>query len=264
MQQTIKLLGLIGYPLEHSYSERFFNERFARLGYDFVEYRNFPLEQIEDLPQLLELFPEICGFNVTSPYKQSVMKYLTWFSEEASEVNAVNTVIVKREGESYGLYGYNTDIYGFEQSFLPELEPHHKKALILGTGGAAQAVAYVLRRNGLEYSFVSRGNFEGSNTFSYGDLDSKIMQEHQIIINATPIGMYPQVNLYPPLPYEYLGEGHLLFDLIYNPAETKFLALGKSQGAKTVNGLLMLEKQAEKAWEIFEQDNCFIPPVQDE
>ncbi len=256
--QHIKLLGLIGFPLEHSFSERWFNERFARLGIKNVEYRNFPLEEIEDLHELLELFPEICGFNVTSPYKRQIIRFLDEISDEARQVDAVNTVVVLRQeaGKTF-LKGYNTDIYGFEQSILPLLEPHHDRALILGTGGAAQAVAFVLKKLGIEYGFVSRSKRLSHPAYTYGELNRQIIESHPVIINATPLGMFPKVNFYPPIPYEYVGPKHLLYDLIYNPAKTKFLEFGEKQGAKTSNGLQMLYKQADKAWEIFRRYGCF-------
>lgn len=259
MQSSFKLLGLIGYPLEHSFSERYFNQRISQLGYDFVEYRNFPLEEIEDLQELLSLFPEICGFNVTSPYKQQVIRYLTEISEDAQKIGAVNTVIVQRQDEQIQLKGFNTDVDGFRAAIEPLLEPHHKSALILGTGGAAQAVAYVLRQLGIKFSFVSRSKRLEHPTYIYNELTRDIVQQNLIVINTTPLGMYPKVHFYPPFPYQYLTDKHLLFDLIYNPAETKFLEFGRLHGAKVSNGLQMLYKQADKAWEIFEQYGCFRP-----
>ena len=257
MKITTKLIGLIGYPLEHSFSERYFNERFARLGYDYIEYRNFPLEDIEELPELLDLFPEICGLNVTSPHKRSVLKFLDEIDAEAREVGSVNTITVRRNDGGIWLKGYNTDIIGFEKSFVPQLEPHHTAALILGTGGAARAVAYVLKKLGLDYRFVSR-KFQQEDALLYSELDRSIFEYYKIIINATPLGMYPKVNLYPPIPYDYLGEAHLLFDLVYNPELTKFLEYGKARGAKISNGLEMLYKQADAAWEIFGRCGCVV------
>ncbi len=258
MKFPVKLLGLIGYPLEHSFSERYFNEKFSSLGYDFIEYRNFPLEDIEELPDLLDLFPEICGFNVTIPHKRSVMKFLDGIDEVAEQVGAVNTVVVKRDGEEIRLLGYNTDVIGFEQSLVPLLDPHHRRALILGTGGAAQAVAYVLERLGIDYAFVSRRSNARMRTFLYSELNGDILSDYQIIINTTPLGMYPHTHLYPAIPYEDLGQQHLLYDLIYNPAETEFLRRGRVQGAKISNGLEMLYKQADAAWEIFHRAGCFM------
>lgn len=255
MKVTTKLIGLIGFPLEHSFSERYFNERFARLGYDFIEYRNFPLEDIEELPELLELIPEICGLNVTSPHKRSVLKFLNEIDSEAQEVGSVNTITIRREDDGLWLKGYNTDIVGFEKSFVSLLEPHHTAALILGTGGAARAVAFVLRKLGIEYRFVSR-SFKQEDAMLYSELDRDVFEYFSIIINATPLGMFPKVSLYPPIPYEHITHKHLLFDLIYNPELTKFLEFGKEKGAKISNGLKMLYEQADAAWEIFSRCGC--------
>ncbi len=255
MKVTTKLIGLIGFPLEHSFSERYFNERFARLGYDFIEYRNFPLEDIEELPELLELIPEICGLNVTSPHKRSVLKFLNEVESEAEQVGSVNTITIRRGDDGLWLKGYNTDIVGFEKSFVPLLEPHHTAALILGTGGAARAVAFVLRKLGIEYRFVSR-HFKPEDALLYSDLDMEVIKQFSIIINATPLGMYPKVGLYPPIPYKYITQKHLLFDLVYNPELTKFLEFGKERGAKISNGLQMLYEQADAAWEIFSRCGC--------
>ncbi len=256
MKVTTKLLGLIGFPLEHSLSERYFNERIAREGYDFIEYRNFPLESIEELPELLELFPEICGLNVTSPYKRSVMKFLGDIDSQAQEVGSVNTITIGRQEEELILKGYNTDIVGFEKSFVPLLEPHHTAALILGTGGAARAVAYVLQKLGIEYRFVSRRFEQDKDAILYSNLDEQTIGNFKIIINATPLGMFPQVNLYPPIPYDYITSEHLLFDLIYNPKQTKFMEFGQDRGAKVSNGLEMLYGQADAAWDIFRDWGC--------
>ncbi len=258
MKFPVKLLGLIGYPLEHSFSVRYFNEKFSSLGYDFIEYRNFPLEDIEDLPELLDMVPELCGFNVTIPHKRSVIKFLDGIDEEAKQVGAVNTVVVKRDEDKVQLFGYNTDVIGFEQSLVPLLEPHHRRALILGTGGAAQAVAYVLEKLGIDYAFVSRRLNDQHKTYLYSELDEGIISAYPVIINTTPLGMYPQIHLYPPIPYDAIGGGHLLYDLIYNPAETEFLRRGRVQGAKISNGLEMLYKQADTAWEIFQGAGCFM------
>ena len=257
MKLITKLLGLIGYPLEHSFSERYFNERFSILGYDFIEYRNFPLEDIDEVVYLLKLVPEICGLNVTSPHKMGIMKFLSAVEPEAEKVGSVNTVIVERSVNRIYLTGYNTDIVGFEKSIVPLLEPHHIKALILGTGGAARAVAYVFEKLGIEYCFVSRRFKQEGRSLLYSDLKKEIFEHYHIIINSTSLGMYPYDSFYPPIPYEYLSSNHLLFDLVYNPQETNFLRFGKSKGAKVKNGIDMLYIQANAAWEIFKQFGCF-------
>ena len=255
MKVTTKLIGLIGYPLEHSLSERYFNEKFSRLGYDFIEYRNFPLEDIEELPELLDLFPEICGLNVTSPHKRSVIKFLNEIDPVAKQVGSVNTIMIRRGQDTLWLKGYNTDVNGFEKSFVPLLEPHHRAALILGTGGAARAVAYVLGKLGIEYRYVSR-SFKQEDAVLYSELDKVIMERYKIIINATPLGMYPDINLYPPIPYDLITGDHLLYDLIYNPPVTRFLEFGQNKGAKVSNGLMMLYEQADASWEIFRHCGC--------
>ncbi len=259
IKRITKVIGLIGFPLEHSFSERYFNERFSAQGYDFIEYRNFPLEEIEELEELLDLVPEICAFNVTSPYKQMVIRYLDDISAEARQINAVNTVIIDRSEGKRRLIGFNTDIYGFEASIKPLLEPYHTDALILGTGGAAQAVAYALNKLGVNYSFVSRSKRLEHPTYIYSELTQEIVKSNLVIINSTPLGMFPYITLYPPFPYQYLTERHLLFDLIYNPRRTKFLEFGQEHNAKIANGLQMLYLQAAKSWEIFEEYGCFNP-----
>lgn len=242
----MRRFGLIGEHLPHSFSGRYFAAKFEREGIAGCDYSLYELPTIEHLEQLLASEPPIEGFNVTIPYKQQVMKYLTKLSPEAEAIGAVNCV--KREGED--LVGYNTDIIGFRDSLLTLLggvRPTH--ALILGTGGAALAVEYILKELGIGYSVVSRSAAEGRIT--YADLTQEVVSESRLIVNATPLGTFPNVDSAPDIPYEYITASHFLYDLVYNPPLTKFLASGRSQGAAICNGEAMLVAQAEAAWSIW-------------
>lgn len=242
----MKHFGLIGYPLSSSFSERFFNEKFQKEGIDAV-YGLYPIETIDDFQQLIA-DTEFFGMNVTIPYKQKIIPFLSSLDETASEIGAVNVIKFDRKGETCTLKGYNTDAIGFENSLLPLLQPHHTNALILGTGGASKAVAYILKKNQIHFHFVSRTPSEGQ--YTYADITPEVLAENTIIINTTPLGMYP-VDACPSIPYESLTSRHLLYDLIYNPAQTLFLEKGKAKGAVVKNGLEMLHGQAVAAWEIW-------------
>lgn len=244
----MKTYGLIGYPLGHSFSQKYFTEKFQKENID-AEYRMFPLEKIEDIEQLLQSTPTLVGFNVTIPYKQQIMRYLDDLDDEAREVGAVNVVKVSNIDGKMLLKGYNSDIYGFYTSIKPFLKPHHKKALILGTGGASKAVCAMLSKLGIEYKFVSRT--AKPEMLTYEQIDQKILNEFTVIVNASPVGMHPNIDDCPALPYELLNERHLVYDLVYNPLKTKFLTLAEQQGADIKNGLEMLHLQAEEAWEIW-------------
>jgi len=231
------LYGIIGYPLSHSFSPGYFNSLFAGEGID-AGYQAFPIAAIAEYPSLVVANPDLRGLNVTVPYKEAVIPYLDKVDDAAREIGAVNCV--KFDGRH--TTGYNTDVIGFEDSLQPLLGPQHTHALLLGTGGAAKAVIYVLKKLGISYAEVSRSSALGHLT--YRDLTPDIMKRHKLIINTTPSGMYPNVQSCPQLPYEALTKDHLLYDLIYNPAETLFLAKGKEQGAATKNGMEMLIMQA--------------------
>lgn len=239
----MKLYGLIGFPLEHSFSKKYFSQKFLAEEIKTL-YENFPLKEIKEFPNLLST-QNLSGLNVTIPYKQEVIPFLDKLSQEAAEIGAVNTIQVK-DGL---LIGNNTDCHGFEQSLLPFLKPHHTKALVLGTGGASKAVVYVLNKLGIEWKYVSRNQVE--NGLTYDTLNSAIIKEHLLIINTSPLGMYPHMETCPNIDYSAIGKDHLLYDLVYNPEETLFLKKGKEQGATIKNGLEMLYLQAEKAWEIW-------------
>ena len=245
----MKKYGLIGFPLGHSFSRNYFNNKFADEKID-AEYVNFEIPSIQDLRRVIEENPNIYGLNVTIPYKQQVIPYLNELDADAEEIGAVNVIKFIREArQKLKLVGYNSDVVGFMGSIKPLLKPHHRKALILGTGGASKAIVYGLRKLGISSVFVSRTKKEGMLT--YDELTPEIMQEFTVIINCTPVGMFPHTDTCPALPYECLTEKHLLFDLIYNPEETLFMKKGAAQGAITKNGLEMLLLQAIGAWSIW-------------
>jgi shikimate dehydrogenase len=248
----MKQLGLIGKKVSHSFSKSYFEDKFRKLGINDHSYSLFPLEDISQFPALLEQNPNLVGINVTIPYKEQVIPYLTGLDITAKETGAVNCIKIISPTERIG---YNTDAFGFQQSIKPFLEPQHDKALILGTGGAARAVYFVLWSIGVECWFVSRNNQQGKeNVFTYDQMSNEIMRHFKLIINTTPIGMYPDIHSCPPIPFQTVGSQHLLYDLIYNPEETEFIKKAKQQGAVAVNGLSMLYHQADKAWEIWTGD----------
>ena len=241
----MRRFGLIGKPLSHSFSKNYFTQKFAREHINNCRYDLFELTTIEDLPALLLSYPDLEGLNVTIPYKQEVIPYLDEATEVVKEIGACNCI--KISGGK--LKGFNTDVVGFKRSLETHLLPGHDKALILGTGGAARAVQYALKELGIEYRLVSRRKTgEG---LGYEDVGEDILKKYRLIINTTPLGMYPNLDEAPPIPYQYLSPAHLLFDLIYNPAKTKFLQNGEAQGARIANGHEMLILQAEESWRIW-------------
>lgn len=240
--------GLIGYPLGHSFSIGYFNEKFHNEGIN-AKYENFELASIDDLPEVIDSNPELKGLNVTIPYKEKVLNYLTSISPEARAIGAVNVIKVIHKGNDVELKGYNSDVIGFTQSIEPLLERYHKKALILGTGGASKAVDYGLKSLGLETVKVSR--YERPDTTQYDKITPEVIQEYNVIVNCTPLGMYPKTSSCPDLPYEAMDSHTLLYDLIYNPDETMFMKKGKAQGATVKNGLEMLLLQAFASWEFW-------------
>ena len=245
----MKKYGLIGFPLGHSFSRNYFNNKFADEKID-AEYVNFEIPSIQDFRRVIEENPNIYGLNVTIPYKQQVIPYLDELDADAEEIGAVNVIkFIREAGQKLKLVGYNSDVVGFMGSIKPLLKSHHRKALILGTGGASKAIVYGLRKLGISSVFVSRTKKEGMLT--YDELTPEIMQEFTVIINCTPVGMFPHTDACPALPYECLTGKHLLFDLIYNPEETLFMKKGAAQGAITKNGLEMLLLQAIGAWSIW-------------
>ena len=240
--------GLIGYPLGHSFSIEYHNQRFADEGIN-AKYINFEIASIDQLPEVINSNPELKGLNVTIPYKEKVLEFLDYISPEARSIGAVNVIRVIHDGSNVVLKGYNSDVIGFTQSIEPMLESHHKKALVLGTGGASKAVAYGLKSLGVEPIFVSR--YERPNTIQYANITPEVVKEYNVIVNCTPLGMFPKINTCPELPYEALDENNILYDLIYNPDETLFLKKGAKQGAAVKNGLEMLLLQAFASWEFW-------------
>lgn len=240
--------GLIGYPLGHSFSVSYFNQKFEDEHLDAM-YENFEIDSIDLLPEIIARNPELRGLNVTIPYKEKVIAYLDKISPEARAIGAVNVVKITNKNDEVTLTGYNSDVIGFTLSIEPMLERYHKKALILGTGGASKAIDYGLRSLGLETLFVSRS--EKHNTIQYKDITPELIQEYNVIVNCTPCGMYPHTDECPDLPYEAMTNHNILYDLIYNPDETLFMKKGKAQGADVKNGLEMLLLQAFKSWEFW-------------
>ena len=244
------LYGLIGYPLKHSFSRAFFNEKFEAEGID-AEYRNFEIPRIDDFMEVITSNPNLRGLNVTIPYKEKVIPYLDELDPSAASIKAVNVIRITRGKGKIHLTGYNSDVIGFTESISPLLRPHHRKALILGTGGASKAVDHGLQSLGLETLFVSRT--EGKkHSITYDKITEELLAEYRVIVNTTPIGMYPIEDVCPDLPYEHLGKEHLLYDLIYNPEHTLFMKKGAERGATVKNGLEMLLLQAYAAWDMWQ------------
>lgn len=241
----MKRFGLIGYPLGHSFSKKYFTEKFEREQLHDHAYELFPLQSIHELPGLVSSHPDLIGLNVTIPYKQAVLPYLD-ATRLPPDLPASNCIKI----EDGKLTGFNTDVIGFEKTFVPHLKPHHTRALVLGNGGATAAVLHVLNKFGIEYNVVSRKLHRGS-TLTYDGLSSELIAEHTVIINTTPLGTFPEVDRCPDIPYESITSRHYLYDLIYNPAKTLFLLQGEKRGARIVNGYDMLEIQAEESWKIW-------------
>lgn len=242
-----KLFGLLGRNISYSFSRGYFSEKFELLQLKNHKYINLDIASIDEFSRVLQENKDVlCGLNVTIPYKQEVIKHLDKIHPKAKKIGAVNTIRITKKGN---LKGYNTDEYGFRKSLKPLLKRYHKKALILGTGGASKAIAHALKKLKIDYKYVSRS--PKSNQILYKNIDKELLKEYTIIINCTPIGTYPNVNECPAIPYQFINEKHLLYDLIYNPKETSFLHSGKIQGAIIKNGQEMLELQAEKAWKIW-------------
>ncbi len=240
--------GLIGYPLGHSFSIGYFNEKFQNENIDAV-YENFEIASIEDLEEVLATNPQLRGLNVTIPYKEKVMSYLDHITPEARAIGAVNVIQVQHKGSKVILKGFNSDVIGFTRSIEPMLERFHKKALVLGTGGAAKAIHFALTALGLEVVYVSR--YERPGTIQYETITPDVVREYNVIVNCTPLGMFPNVSECPPLPYAAMDSHNLLYDLIYNPDETLFMQKGAAQGATVKNGLEMLLLQAFASWEFW-------------
>lgn len=245
--KAMQLYGLIGYPLTHSFSKKYFEEKFEKEGLTNCKFENFSIQSIDELNSLLvEHHSSLKGIAVTIPYKQQVLKFLDSLAYIPAEINACNCIKIVSDK----LIGYNTDWIGFEKSFVPLLKADHKKALVLGNGGAAVAVCFVLKKLGIDYKIVSRSK-NGHSSFDYNDLTGDIVKEHTVIINTTPLGTFPAINEFPLIPYSGITREHYLFDLVYNPEKTMFLKKGDEQGATIKNGADMLVIQAEENWKIW-------------
>lgn len=234
----MRKFGLIGFPLSHSFSETYFREKFSKENIKDCQYKNLPIREIEKIKNLVEN-EKLTGFNVTTPHKESIIEYLDSLSKDAEEIGAVNTVYIKNNK----WIGYNTDWIGFYESIKPLLKNHHKKALILGNGGASKAIIYALKKLKIKHETVSR-----KKNLSYSSLTESVFSEYQLIVNCTPLGTFPKIDEYPNIPYHLLNKDYLLYDLVYNPNKSRFLLLGLTHGCDIKNGLEMLHRQAEEAW----------------
>jgi shikimate dehydrogenase len=246
----MRFFGLIGKSLEHSFSPIYFKEKFEKEGIKDCFYNLYPLKIIDEFNQLISDFSELSGLNVTIPYKKDIIPFLDEIDENAKEIGAVNTIKFEWVNNKLKLFGYNTDYLGFIDSLKPLLSKNHTSALVLGTGGSSNAIKYALKKMGIDYKQVSR-NPQTDQILSYSDLTSEIITKHRIIINSTPLGMYPNISQFPEIPYEAITDDHLLYDLIYNPKQTEFLGRGMVQGAQIKNGFEMLIMQAEFSWKVW-------------
>ena len=247
----MKKYGLVGFPLTHSFSKKYFTDKFQRENLFQCVYENFEIQDVGDFKNLFDKEPELLGINITVPYKKAVMNILNEIDPEAKKIGAVNTIKVTRTEGKTKLKGFNTDVIGFEISLRNGFVAQHKHALILGTGGSSNAIAAALFKMGIEYLKVSRN--ASSNIILYTQLSKEVISEHTLIINCTPLGMFPLIDLFPEIPYEYITEKHFLYDMVYNPEETVFLRKGKEMGAYTNNGFEMLCIQAEASWKIWNE-----------
>jgi shikimate dehydrogenase len=245
----MRRFGLIGFPLSHSFSPGYFSRKFHNEGISGCSYEAFPITSIGELPSVLHANPDLEGLNVTIPYKKDVVSFLTYSSEAVKQTGACNCIKIVNKI----LKGYNTDVIGFKKSLLPKLTSAHKKALILGTGGAAAAVEFVLKELGIEFLFVSRNSVKAEKKLTYEQVNSDVLDEYKLIVNTTPLGMYPNIHQCPDIPYHKLTKEHYLFDLVYNPEQTLFLKKGIENGAMTKNGSDMLIIQAEESWKIWNE-----------
>ena len=241
--------GLIGYPLGHSFSKKYFSEKFSKEKIDDAVYNNYPIEEVAQFESLYKGDPDLKGLNVTIPYKESIVPYLDVLSEDARNIGAVNTVCLCTKTGRLVKVGHNTDVPGFRKSLMEQLKATPQQAIVLGTGGASKAVVYVLEEMGVKVVRVSSSGKEGA--IGYDDLTDKLIKNAKLIVNTTPLGMEPAADTFPKIPYEALTPDHLLFDLVYNPVVTQFMQMGRNRGASAVNGYNMLVYQAEEAWEIW-------------
>jgi len=243
----MRTFGLIGFPLKHSFSPEYFSKKFKQENIH-AEYKLFPIEHISELPSLVDKHPTLVGLNVTIPYKEKVIDYLDDIGGEAKYIKAVNTIVINRDNDNVKLIGYNTDVEGFEKSLQKRLRDYMAKALIIGSGATSKTAYRVLEKYNIEVTFVTRHKADKKNYITYDEVTGETIRNNQIIINTTPVGMYPEIDNYPPIPYSKITHRHLLFDVIYNPSLTKFLEFGSKAGAEIINGYEMLKYQAEASW----------------
>jgi shikimate dehydrogenase len=245
--------GLIGYPLGHSFSKKYFTEKFLFEQINNCSYDNYPLGNLDGFQEFISRDDELCGLNVTIPYKSEIIKFLDCIDREAEDIGAVNVLKIKRSGKQFRLHGFNSDITGIRDSLIPYIGENTTEALVLGTGGSSRAVCYVLKKIGIKVYLVSRDRKPGS--ILYSEISSAIIDRSRLIINTTPLGMYPDIGSKPEIDYTRLTDKHVLFDLVYNPELTAFLLTGKEHGCHVINGLKMLYSQAEKSWDIWNNDD---------
>ncbi len=248
-EEESKTFGLLGKNISYSFSRGYFTEKFEKLKLNKYKYLNFDIQQIKDFPSIIGEEKNLRGINVTIPYKEEIIPFLDKLDETAKNIGAVNTIKFTKRGN---LKGYNSDVVGFENSIKPLLKRHHKRALILGTGGASKAIAFALNKNSIKFKFVSR-NPEGKKEISYDSLSEETLLKYTVIINCTPLGTFPEIEKCPDIPYQFITDAHLLYDLIYNPEVSTFLSKGKEKGAIIKNGFEMLQLQAEESWRIWNE-----------
>ena len=249
----MRKFGLIGYPLSHSFSKKYFTEKFFTEHITDCLYNNYPLKKLDEFRELVVSDDELCGLNITIPYKSEIIRFLDDIDHEADEIGAVNVIKIRRPDGQIKLYGYNSDVTGIRDTLLPFIGDNVRNALVLGTGGSSRAVCHVLKKFGLKVDLVSRERKPG--ILAYSELDSEILDNAQLIINTTPLGMFPNIESRPDINYRRLNRNHILFDLVYNPELTSFLRMGAEQGCVIISGIKMLHSQAEKAWKIWNDDS---------
>jgi shikimate dehydrogenase len=248
----MRKFGLIGYPLGHSFSKKYFDDKFDREGIPDCSYENFPMNTLENLPGLISDNEDLCGLNVTIPFKTEILRFVDATEPDIEEIGALNVLKIKRLNGKIRISGYNSDVVGIRDSIMPFMTGKVKNALVLGTGGSSRAVIYTLKKLGINVTLISRNRRPG--ILAYSDLTSRKFTDTDIIINTTPLGMYPDILTRPELDYNMLNKNHILFDLVYNPEITSFLKMGKEKGCKIITGLKMLYSQAERSWEIWNDD----------
>lgn len=249
----MRKFGLIGYPLGHSFSKKYFTDKFQAENFNNCSYENYPLKSLDGFREWVCEENELCGLNVTIPYKSEIIRLLDITEKEAEEIGAVNVIKISRDGCLVKLIGFNSDVTGIKDTLIPFISDNVRNALVLGTGGSSKAVCHVLKKLGLKVDIVSRNRKPG--ILSYSDIDSAKIDQTQLIVNTTPLGMFPNIENKPDINYKWLNSNHILFDLVYNPELTLFLRLGAEQGCRILSGIKMLHSQAEKTWEIWNNDN---------